>query len=216
MIYPVAGAFIYEDTQFTVYANDSVGAGKPLKVNVSAVIWFWITILKWVHFNPLNTKLNPICHLLALLGAHQILHVSSIIHLVKLIFRCDHQPLLNRMHQKKLDLRNSLEFSSFGLFFESLPLCVGVLVSLLLKITKWYDMYVCMYVCMFLSLTGYYLVTTCSLCVRVCIIPLTSFMSNCFLQQFLWTYRNDMICVYVCMYPTFNYLSIHLHPELAR
>jgi hypothetical protein len=28
--------------------------------------------------NSLNTKLNPICHLLALLGAHHILHVSRI------------------------------------------------------------------------------------------------------------------------------------------
>jgi len=30
-------------------------------------------------FEPLNTELNPICHLLALLGAHHILHVSRII-----------------------------------------------------------------------------------------------------------------------------------------
>ena len=29
-------------------------------------------------FNPLNAQLNPICHLLALLGAHHILHVSRI------------------------------------------------------------------------------------------------------------------------------------------
>ena len=29
-------------------------------------------------FNPLNAKLNPICHLLALLEAHHILHVSRI------------------------------------------------------------------------------------------------------------------------------------------
>jgi len=28
--------------------------------------------------NPLNAKLNPICHLLALLGAQHILHVSMI------------------------------------------------------------------------------------------------------------------------------------------
>jgi hypothetical protein len=39
-------------------------------------------ILLWLHtdiiFNPLNAKLNPICHLLALLGAHHILHVSRI------------------------------------------------------------------------------------------------------------------------------------------
>jgi hypothetical protein len=29
-------------------------------------------------FNPLNAELNPICHLLALLGVHHILHVSGI------------------------------------------------------------------------------------------------------------------------------------------
>ena len=28
--------------------------------------------------NPLNTELNPICHLLALLGVHHILHLSRI------------------------------------------------------------------------------------------------------------------------------------------
>jgi hypothetical protein len=28
--------------------------------------------------NPLNAKLSPICHLLALLGAHHIVHVSRI------------------------------------------------------------------------------------------------------------------------------------------
>jgi len=29
-------------------------------------------------FNPLNTELNPISHLLALFGAHHIFHVSRI------------------------------------------------------------------------------------------------------------------------------------------
>jgi len=29
-------------------------------------------------FNPLNAELNLICHLLALLGAHHILHVTRI------------------------------------------------------------------------------------------------------------------------------------------
>jgi len=29
-----------------------------------------------MYINPLNAELNPICHLLALLGAHHILHVS--------------------------------------------------------------------------------------------------------------------------------------------
>jgi hypothetical protein len=31
-----------------------------------------------MEINPLNTELNPICHLLALLGAHPILHISRI------------------------------------------------------------------------------------------------------------------------------------------
>jgi hypothetical protein len=31
-----------------------------------------------LYLNPLNAKLNPICHLLALLGAHHVLHVSRI------------------------------------------------------------------------------------------------------------------------------------------
>jgi hypothetical protein len=29
-------------------------------------------------FNPLKAELNPICHLLALLGAHPVFHVSRI------------------------------------------------------------------------------------------------------------------------------------------
>jgi len=32
----------------------------------------------WWIFNPLNPELNPICYLLALLGAHHFLHVSRI------------------------------------------------------------------------------------------------------------------------------------------
>ena len=30
------------------------------------------------NINPLNAELNPICHLLALLGAHHIFHVSEL------------------------------------------------------------------------------------------------------------------------------------------
>jgi len=32
----------------------------------------------YIRFNPLNAELNPICHLLALLGAHYIFHVSGL------------------------------------------------------------------------------------------------------------------------------------------
>ena len=31
-----------------------------------------------LHLNPLNAELMPFCHLLALLGAHHILHVSGV------------------------------------------------------------------------------------------------------------------------------------------
>ena len=31
-----------------------------------------------VNINPLNAELNPICHLLSLLGAHHIFHTSGL------------------------------------------------------------------------------------------------------------------------------------------
>jgi len=34
--------------------------------------------VKNIKFNPLNPELNPVCYLLALLGAHHFLHVSRI------------------------------------------------------------------------------------------------------------------------------------------
>ena len=38
----------------------------------------YILLRSLFFINPLNTKLNPICYLLALLGAHHFLHVSRI------------------------------------------------------------------------------------------------------------------------------------------
>ena len=35
-------------------------------------------LLVYLHINPLKPKLNPICYLPALLGAHHFLHVSRI------------------------------------------------------------------------------------------------------------------------------------------
>ena len=37
-----------------------------------------VNTLNFKTFNPSNAELNSICHLLALLGAHHILHVSRI------------------------------------------------------------------------------------------------------------------------------------------
>jgi hypothetical protein len=50
------------------YALDRAVAG------IGSVPLYVLEIL----INPLNVKLNPICHLLALLRAHLIYHVSSI------------------------------------------------------------------------------------------------------------------------------------------
>jgi hypothetical protein len=46
----------------------------------SAHIWQYLAefFLGWQIFNPLNAELSPICHLLALFGAHHIFHVSTI------------------------------------------------------------------------------------------------------------------------------------------
>jgi len=37
-----------------------------------------IKIHNYLYVNPLNAELNPTCHMLALLGAHHSLHISSI------------------------------------------------------------------------------------------------------------------------------------------
>jgi len=55
-------------------ANTKRNAGKTS-------LWGRVLTQGYIHLifiNPLNDKLNPICHLLALLGAHHILHVSRI------------------------------------------------------------------------------------------------------------------------------------------
>jgi hypothetical protein len=54
--------------------------------------------------NPLNAELNPICHLLALLGAHPILHISRI--RVKSVF-CP-QNISERDEQNVLNLELAL------------------------------------------------------------------------------------------------------------
>ena len=43
-------------------------------INIHPFISYFLII----NINPLNAELNPICHLLALLGAHHILHIGRI------------------------------------------------------------------------------------------------------------------------------------------
>jgi hypothetical protein len=45
--------------------------------DVCRVTEVWICAIEF-NVNPLNAELNPICHLLALLGSHPILHVNRI------------------------------------------------------------------------------------------------------------------------------------------
>jgi transposase len=54
------------DPEMTVFLYcDTFGSSKLFQAN-------------GVFLKPLNAKLNPICHLLALVGAHHIFHVSRI------------------------------------------------------------------------------------------------------------------------------------------
>jgi hypothetical protein len=46
------------------------------KRNITIEVWNCGVLSAYV--NPLNAQLNPICHLLAVLGAHHILHVSRL------------------------------------------------------------------------------------------------------------------------------------------
>ena len=68
-------------------------------------------------FNPLNAELNPICYLLALLGAHHFLHVSRIrvksltLRLLMSYIYMEHQFLmfLDHIHRRTTVGRTSLD-----------------------------------------------------------------------------------------------------------
>jgi len=51
---------------------------KSVQIIIIVVIIIMNIIPHESHLNPVNAQLNPTCHLLAILGAHHILHVSRI------------------------------------------------------------------------------------------------------------------------------------------
>jgi hypothetical protein len=76
------------------------------------------TLMVWRLINPLNAELNPICHLLTLLGAHPILHVGR----VRVKNMGNFTSLLNRPHLiglTKLQFIHSgyVSPTCFGLYF---------------------------------------------------------------------------------------------------
>jgi len=50
----------------------------PYPLNTPIGIQKYLCKININNLNPLNPELNPICYLLALLGAHHLLHVSRI------------------------------------------------------------------------------------------------------------------------------------------
>jgi hypothetical protein len=56
--------------------NVLIKIAKICKKYVTNFAIFSAFLQNWI--NPLIAELNPVCHLLALLGAHHILHVSRI------------------------------------------------------------------------------------------------------------------------------------------
>jgi hypothetical protein len=80
-------------------------------------VYFCMFCMLW--FNPLNTELNPICHLLSLLGAHHILHISrvrvnSAIYVFLLLCLCIH---IRRSQWPRGLRRRSVAFRLLGLWF---------------------------------------------------------------------------------------------------
>ena len=62
-----------------IRSPDCPARSESKKFTVIQIICWYIYIYIWYDiFNPLKPKLNPICYLLALLGAHHFLHVSRI------------------------------------------------------------------------------------------------------------------------------------------
>jgi hypothetical protein len=61
-----------EDGNRTSFRNIVLFFWTPHDVQIPQSTW------SKIYINPLNAELNPICHLLVLLGAHPILHISRI------------------------------------------------------------------------------------------------------------------------------------------
>ena len=62
----------------TRYANSPRYSRTSSMVRNRPTVVSTCCIFRKKHINPLNAELNPICHLLALVGAHHILHVYRI------------------------------------------------------------------------------------------------------------------------------------------
>jgi len=74
--------------------------------------------------NPLNAELNPICHLLAFLGAHHILHVSRV--RIKIVqYSCDgSSSSVGRVHP--LPVQRKYTYLLRGCWFiNSFKICAG-------------------------------------------------------------------------------------------
>ena len=54
-----------------------MGRTAPLTSKL-CILYIYSTNVGTEYFNPLNAELNPICHLMALLGAHLIFHISGL------------------------------------------------------------------------------------------------------------------------------------------
>ena len=77
-------------------------------------------------FNPLNAELDPICHLLALLAAHPILHISRIS--VKVMWTVEKQ-MIQSMNSSFIWILNfgcsRLVFLVFGVVIFPVPALIG-------------------------------------------------------------------------------------------
>ena len=74
--YKIKRKQITTENNFKQYSNSYMF--RPHTVIIRLALISSLMVTQWGRFNPLNAELNPICLLLALLGAHHILHVSRI------------------------------------------------------------------------------------------------------------------------------------------
>ena len=76
--------YIYEQLQGAesnqqLLVNNNYGACSTLPIQANgSTRSSKLDFIRVVTINPLNAELNPICHLLALLGVHHFLHISRI------------------------------------------------------------------------------------------------------------------------------------------
>ena len=133
-----------------------------------------LRILRYFYINPLKAEFNPICHLLALLGAHHIFHISGL--RVNCITNC--MSIYHTENCKFLSSTSRSQFAAFVSVYFYMRLVLDCCCHLLTPfrttcLVVEYNVCVCVCVCIYIYIYIYIFIY----CVRLLLPSLDAFQN---------------------------------------